>query len=445
LWFCLRHIATLENTYSIFLMNITTGDPGTYTYTQSGWSNPHAATIISGIPQYYDQNGNLASTTRTTLSWDYRNRLLSYGTGISTTTFGYDHGPDRVFKATGTATTTYVSKLYNTDNSHTKHIFTSQGDLIATIIGTTASTTATTTYAHTDHLGGTSATTNTDGDVTELSDFYPYGTPRVSLNYTGSPEQRKYAGTERDTETSLDYMQHRYYRADEGRFVTIDPVFYEVGITRDGKTVQMDPQLQNSYSYAANNPIIKKDPEGRLSVQTFKDFLIAISTGNDLLKLGMSYQDYGMSTQIGMSSNRAYTDAAFSFASLIAPPVISLPLLLGEVFVYTGELIGAYEPEVKERYDKMIRELGPPSSQFKNYQYQSPLPSNPTIYFGNTPWFTVPNISIGGTNTNTPRTTGLWPRSKDPVGKDPSGAPIYCWGHCGLPTVNPQTTNSPKK
>jgi RHS repeat-associated protein len=273
----------LAYTYDI-LGNITTGDPGTYTYNTPGYANPHAATIIGGIPQYYDQNGNLASTTnRITNTWDYRNRLTESGTGTATTTFIYDHTYDRVLKNS----IRYPNKFYNTDNSHTKHVFFPQGDLIATIIGTTASTTATTTYAHTDHLGGTSATTNTDGDVTELSDFYPYGTPRVSLNYTGSPEQRKYASTERDLETGMDYMQHRYYRADEGRFVTIDPVFYEVGITRDGKTVLMDPQLQNSYSYATNNPIIKKDPEGRLG------FIAALSY------FALGYGTFGLGTSIG--------------------------------------------------------------------------------------------------------------------------------------------------
>ena len=165
------------------------------------------------------------------------------------------------WKATGSATTTYASKLYNTDGTPTKHVFTSMGDLVATIVGTTASTTATTTYIHTDHLGGTAATTNVDGDILELSDFHPYGSPRISLNYTGSTEQRKYAGTERDD--SLDYMNARYYEANRGQFLSEDPVFWEIGQTRDGKAALLNPQSQNSYSYAGDNPITNKDPLGR--------------------------------------------------------------------------------------------------------------------------------------------------------------------------------------
>jgi hypothetical protein len=40
-------------------------------------------------------------------------------------------------------------------------------------------------------------------------------------------------------------------------------VFYEVGITKDGKSVLMDPQSANSYSYARDNPIQNKDTLGR--------------------------------------------------------------------------------------------------------------------------------------------------------------------------------------
>jgi hypothetical protein len=43
-----------------------------------------------------------------------------------------------------------------------------------------------------------------------------------------------------------------------------DPVSWEIGLTNDGKRTLLDPQLQNSYSYARNNPVLYKDPEGRI-------------------------------------------------------------------------------------------------------------------------------------------------------------------------------------
>jgi hypothetical protein len=49
--------------------------------------------------------------------------------------------------------------------------------------------------------------------------------------------------------------------------VSQDPVFWEVAQTQDGKTVLSNPQLQNSYSYSRNNPVLYKDPDGRLIEQ----------------------------------------------------------------------------------------------------------------------------------------------------------------------------------
>src|SRR5262249_1694250 len=69
--------------------------------------------------------------------------------------------------------------------------------------------------------------------------------------------------TERDRGTGLDYMMARYYSGAHGQFISQDPVFWEIGLTPDGKTALSDPQSQNSYSYARDNPITKSDPLGR--------------------------------------------------------------------------------------------------------------------------------------------------------------------------------------
>jgi RHS repeat-associated protein len=57
----------------------------------------------------------------------------------------------------------------------------------------------------------------------------------------------------------LDYLQARYYDSARGQFLTQDPVFL-------GDPKQQDlgnPQSLNSYSYANDNPITGKDPDGR--------------------------------------------------------------------------------------------------------------------------------------------------------------------------------------
>lgn len=58
-------------------------------------------------------------------------------------------------------------------------------------------------------------------------------------------------------------MNARYYESAKGSFISQDPVFWEIGTTQDGKSVLLNPQSQNTYSYALNNPILYSDKSGR--------------------------------------------------------------------------------------------------------------------------------------------------------------------------------------
>ena len=157
----------------------------------------------------------------------------------------------------------------------------------------TPTVTTTTTYTHTDHLGGTNAVTDNRGNVVETLDYYPYGEVKLDEkagNYNGS--KRKYIGEEYDSVTGLSYLNARYYNGKEGRFLSEDPVFWEVGQTKDGKGVLLNPQAMNSYAYAGGNPIVKKDPDGRnpLIVAGAAAYVAAVAwdRGTDIYQ---NYQD----------------------------------------------------------------------------------------------------------------------------------------------------------
>jgi RHS repeat-associated protein len=234
-------------------------DTGSYSNAGMGYANPHAVTSVGGTTYTYDNNGNVTAIGSLDYTWDWRNRLASAErSGI--TSYGYDHTGQRVFQATGSATTSYPSRYYNVASSSltattTKHIFSPDGTLLATVVGSGTST-ASTTYLHPDHLGGTNVATDENGEVVQTLDYYPYGSQRIA---TGSfDEQRKFTGHEHDQENDLTYANARYYEQNVGRWFSQDPA------SRDNPGQFLaDPQQFNSYAYGRNNPLILVDRDGR--------------------------------------------------------------------------------------------------------------------------------------------------------------------------------------
>ena len=83
-------------------------------------------------------------------------------------------------------------------------------------------------------------------------------------------EQYKFTGHEQDEDTDLTYAKQRYYGQDYGRFLSVDPVAERIAkpdelLETTGwsqENLLKHPQLLNTYSYTANNPLIYTDPEG---------------------------------------------------------------------------------------------------------------------------------------------------------------------------------------
>jgi RHS repeat-associated protein len=242
--------------------NITSGPVGAYVYGGSGgslYANPHAATSINSVTNTYDKDGNVLTDGTLTNTWNYKDQLANTTDGVFSIDYLYDQNGNRVSSDDGTTITVYPNKYYNDDGTKiTKSIY-SGDQLVATI--ETIGGTVTPYYDHTDHLGSIVVVSDSSGAQVELLDYMPYGSQRISSGSYSS--QRQALGQMYDTDTALNYYQNRYMNSVQGRFISQDPVFWELGQSENGNKALLNPQTLNSYSYAVNNPITYSDPDGK--------------------------------------------------------------------------------------------------------------------------------------------------------------------------------------
>lgn len=110
-------------------------------------------------------------------------------------------------------------------------------------------------HFHLDHLGTPRFATNADGEIVASHILRPFGAEIMSTSQNHELP-RRFTGHERDygaAGTYLDYMHARYYNAQWGRFLSVDPGGFDPA----------HPQSWNRYTYVSNNPLMKLDPDGR--------------------------------------------------------------------------------------------------------------------------------------------------------------------------------------
>ncbi len=121
-------------------------------------------------------------------------------------------------------------------------------------------------YYFSDYLGSASVITDSNGNVQEQTDFYPFG--GIAYTSGGDPNHYKFTGKERDSESGLDNFGARYNASSLGRFMTPDPI--------GGTPLHIiNPQRWNMYAYVMNNPLTYIDPDGRdAAVATFHNMVL---------------------------------------------------------------------------------------------------------------------------------------------------------------------------
>jgi RHS repeat-associated protein len=246
----------------------------------------------SGTDYQYDTAGNMtfnATAPTQTYTYDQENRL----TGAAGYTYTYDADGNRVRKSNGTLaasgtlywqmTPGVVAETDLAGTLKSEYVF-FDSERVARRDGATG--TGGVFYYFADHLKTASVITDSAGVIKAESDYYPWGGELQFIN--NDSNHYKFTGTERDSETQLDYFGARYYSNGLGRWVSADwsatpvPVPYaDFG----------DPESLNQYTYVRNIPTTRFDADGHCD--WCKEALKSLAIGADKGPRSMATKMFG--------------------------------------------------------------------------------------------------------------------------------------------------------
>ena len=253
---CWGETYTLDAWANLNSIAATTNSAYTGCTVESGFSS--TADGNNHLPAWaYDLSGNATSDgVVTNYQWDAESQLKSATNNGTTTNYTYDGDGRRVSKV--------GSKLYwygsggdilaetNSSGVTTAEYIFFGGKRIAMIPSG-----GNPTYYVEDLLGTSRVLTTNAGVVCYDADFYPFGGER---SYTNTcPQNYKFEGKERDTETGNDDFGARYYSNRFGRWLSADWSSVPVPVPYANLT---NPQTLNLYSMVADDPESFADLDG---------------------------------------------------------------------------------------------------------------------------------------------------------------------------------------
>jgi RHS repeat-associated protein len=216
-------------------------------------------TAVNDEPLTYNENGQLTDSGEIHYDWDADGHLIQASRkvdGSSIASYDYDEQGRRIRSVVGDITANYVYDgisnrvLYETNASNQMtcyYTYTAGGHLLSmTRVG------GDTYFYHYNAHGDVIAVTDAQQNTVATYTYDAWGNILSQSGSFAEENPYRYAGYRYDKETGLYYLMARYYNPQHGNFLSLDP----------DPGDEDDPQTQNGYNYANNNPVIGTDPDG---------------------------------------------------------------------------------------------------------------------------------------------------------------------------------------
>lgn len=232
------------------------GTTTSYTYGDAEWGD--LLTAYNGEEITYDGIGNPLSYRGWTMNWQGGRQLSSMTKGSDTLTFAYNESGLRTSKTVNGVAHSYVwqgSKLAADITGEYALYF--HYDSSGEVIGFTRTANGTDTeYFYVKNLQGDILKVITaTGTEAATYTYDAWGKLLTSTGDMADVNPLRYRGYYYDTETSLYYLQSRYYDPEVGRFINPD-AYASTGQGILGA---------NMFAYCDNNPVIYADCSGTIS------------------------------------------------------------------------------------------------------------------------------------------------------------------------------------
>ncbi len=254
-----------------------------YAYNPSGANSlrPHAPNHIGLRTYTYDLDGNQTgwthdtNGTRRNITWDDENRIQAVFDNGQEKDYKYDDQGQRMIKRGPQGETVYVNQFFTQrpGANGTKHVYAGTTRIASKLVlqGTPNSNPNGATpfekdifFYHPDHIGSTNYVTDLNGKLFEHIEYFPFGESWVEENTNQQRTPYLFSAKELDEETGLYYFGARYYDPRTSVWQSADPAlaaYLDDGAPALGIRV---PQNLALYSYTWNNPVIHRDPDGRV-------------------------------------------------------------------------------------------------------------------------------------------------------------------------------------